>query len=79
MCMAAHAYLSNQCVGCFVCRKKKNKKEKKKKHEREAAADVESDDSDLASRSVRPSKRKTPAEIAFENSKRKKVKSVVVL
>ena len=57
MCMAVHAYLSNQCVGCFVRRKKKNRKEKKRKHEREAAADVESDDSDMA----------------FENSKRKKV------
>ena len=55
--MAVHAYLSNQCVGCFVRRKKKNKKEKKRKREREAAADVESDDSDMA----------------FENSKRKKV------
>ena len=53
-------------MGCFVCRKKKSK-EKNRKNEREAAADVESDDSKR--------KRKTPAEIAFKNSKHKKVRA----
>lgn len=49
--------------------KKKQKKEKKKSREKEREL-VDSDDGEA--RSSRPSKRKTPAEIAFENSKRRK-------
>lgn len=60
----------------YLIVRKKSKKEKKKKHKKETETEVEKYDSDNEEYEAvkhRPSKRKTPAELKFEEAKRKKV------